>query len=190
MTSHEQIAAGSNHHAQNTRSPRKRGKGQADREVYSDHHTNRWLYAVKIGAYAGLIWGCVRWLFHNMKFTIELPGFLLEPFFKHEFLITYWGIAVGIAAFILFSIGAALLYMVLLGRFKGPWPGLLYGLVWWALMFLAAGPMIGMTGKVNAVGWNTFFSELCIFLLWGIFIGYSIAFEFTDEASREPVSAK
>ncbi|QNK55469.1 YqhR family membrane protein [Paenibacillus sp. PAMC21692] len=163
---------------------------QSDKDTYSDHHTNRWLYAVHIGLFAGLIWGSIRWMFYSMKFTTELPGFLMEPFFRHHFLISYWGIVIGIAGFIVFSIAAALLYTALLGRFRGPWPGIFYGLGWWALMFLAAGPLIGMTSRVNAAGWNTILSELCIFTLWGVFIGYSIAFEFTDESSREPATAK
>lgn len=160
------------------------------RSDYNDHHTNRWLYAAQIGLFAGLIWGCVRWMFYNMKFTTELPSFLMEPFFRHDFLVSYWGVSIGIAGFILFSILASMLYMVLLGKMRGPWPGVFYGIIWWALVFLAVGPLLGMTGKVNAAGWNTFFSELCIFTLWGLFIGYSIAFEFTDEASREPAAAK
>lgn len=160
------------------------------RSDYHDGHTNRSAYAAQIGLFAGLIWGCVRWMFYNMKFTTELPSFLMEPFFKHDFLVTYWGVLIGLAGFILFSIIASMLYMVMLSKLRGPWPGIFYGIVWWALMFLAVGPLLGMTGKVNAVGWNTIFSELCIFTLWGVFIGYSIAFEFTDEASREPAAAK
>lgn len=166
------------------------GRPRTPRSDYYDGHTNRWLYAAQIGLFAGLIWGCVRWMFYNMKFTIELPSFLMEPFFKHDFLVTYWGVLIGLAGFILFSVIASMLYMVMLGKLRGPWPGIFYGIVWWALMFLAVGPLLGMTGKVNAVGWNTIFSELCIFTLWGVFIGYSIAFEFTDEASREPAAAK
>ncbi|MDQ6421067.1 YqhR family membrane protein [Paenibacillus sp. LHD-117] len=176
-----------NNHSKRSHGKQERKKNESP---YHEHHTNRWLYAIHIGLYAGLIWGCFRWMFYGLKFTTELPGFLLEPFFKHNFLISYWGVVIGILGFTVFSIGASLLYLVLLSKLRGPWPGVFYGIVWWALMFLAVGPLLGMTGRVNAAGWNTFFSELCIFTLWGLFIGYSIAFEFTDEASREPVGAK
>ncbi|WP_223829704.1 YqhR family membrane protein [Paenibacillus arenilitoris] len=153
------------------------------------HDTNPWLYAVKIGFFAGLIWGIVRWLFYAMKFTTILPGFAADPFFRESFLKTGWGMVVGIGCFIALSIIAALLYYVLLGRMRGPWPGIVYGLAWWALLFVALGPLLGVMAGVTKEGWNTLFSELCVFLLWGAFIGYSIAFEFTDEASREPLGA-
>ncbi|OMF34237.1 hypothetical protein BK133_13040 [Paenibacillus sp. FSL H8-0548] len=154
---------------------------------YENHHTNAWLYSIKIGFFAGLIWGCVRWLFYEMNFTKVMPGFAADPFFKVSFLKTAWGSVVGIGFFIILSIVAALLYKFTLGRLRGPWPGVLYGAVWWAILFIAVGPMLGIMEVISKVGWNTIYTEFCVFLLWGVFIGYSIAFEFTDEASREPI---
>lgn len=151
------------------------------------HHTNPWMYSIKIGFFAGLIWGTIRWLFYEMKFTIESPGFAVYPFFQPAFLKSGWGYIVGICSFILVSIVAAVLYKIVLGRFRGPWPGVGYGLVWWAIIFIGIGPLFGMTKSITTAGWNTLYTELCVFLLWGVFIGYSIAFEFTDEASREPI---
>ncbi|MFD0958693.1 YqhR family membrane protein [Paenibacillus chungangensis] len=151
------------------------------------HVTNRWLYALQIGFFGGLIWGGLRWLFYEMKFTKVLPGFLGEPFLLTSFLRSPWGLVIGIGLYILFSIAAAFLYMILFSKLRGPWPGMLYGLCWWGLLFLVIGPMLGMMKPVTEIGWDSLFSELCVSLLWGLFIGYSIAFEFTDEASREPV---
>lgn len=37
--------------------------------------------------------------------------------------------------------------------------------------------------------WNTVISEFCIFLLWGMFIGYTAAIEYTDERKREQSTA-
>jgi magnesium-transporting ATPase (P-type) len=162
---------------------------QKQKNEYENHHTNPWLFSIKIGFFAGLIWGIIRWMFYEMKFTRILPGFAADPFFKASFLKTAWGEVVGIAAFVLFSIAAALIYKVALGRLRGPWPGILYGAAWWAILFTAVGPMLGIMESVRKAGWNTLYTELCVFLLWGVFIGYSIAFEFTDEASREPINA-
>lgn len=162
---------------------------QKQKNEYEDHHTNPWLFSIKIGFFAGLIWGIVRWMFYEMKFTSILPGFAADPFFKASFLKTAWGEVVGIAVFVLFSIAAALIYKVALGRLRGPWPGILYGAAWWAILFAVVGPMLGIMEGIRKAGWNTLYTELCVFLLWGVFIGYSIAFEFTDEASREPINA-
>ncbi|MGO4541682.1 YqhR family membrane protein [Paenibacillus sp. 2TAB19] len=162
---------------------------RSDQEVYSDHHTNPWTYPMMIGLYAGIIWGGLRWVFYQIKFTTVLPGFIGDPFFKQSFLRTGWGGLAGVGCYVLFSIAAALLYKLVLGKLRGPWPGIGYGVFWWALIFLLLGPMLGMTASITKSGWNTLFTEICVFILWGLFVGYSIAFEFTDEASREPIPA-
>ncbi|MBH5318081.1 hypothetical protein I6N90_09705 [Paenibacillus sp. GSMTC-2017] len=163
----------------------KKGSGKA-----RIHKTNPWLFALKIGFFAGLIWGVIRWLSYGMKFTTVVPGFLLDSFLRHSFLKTSWGIVAGIGAFIVFSIAAAFIYIAVLRKCKGPWPGILYGLAWWIILFIGVGPFVGMMEWITKLGWNTIYTEICLFLLWGVFIGYSIAFEFTDEASREPIAAK
>lgn len=149
--------------------------------------TNPWRFAIYIGFFAGLIWGMIRWVCYALKFTTIIPGFIAEPFFLSSFLRTGWGMAVGIASYIIFSIIASLIYMALLRRLRGPWPGVGYGFVWWAILFAGLGPLMGMMNNLWTAGWNTLYTELCISLLWGVFIGYSITFEFTDEASREPM---
>jgi len=39
-----------------------------------------------------------------------------------------------------------------------------------------------MTEPLVRIGWNTIWTEWSIHMLWGLFIGYSIAFEFHDAA--------
>ncbi|MCM3747283.1 YqhR family membrane protein [Paenibacillus pasadenensis] len=162
------------------------GERRRERGPYRRQQTNPWKFCLMIGFWAGLIWGLVHWLMYTFRFTPVLPGFLAEPFYQHSFLQTNWGHISGVLFFILFSIAAAFLYKILLGRSQGPWAGFIYGLLWWTLLFVAFGPLLGMTQPVNRMGWDGVLSELCLFAVWGVFIGYSIAFEFTDEASREP----
>lgn len=162
-----------------------RGRDRQERR----QRTNPWLFSIEIGSFAGLFFGTLRWICYEMKFTTILPGFLLDSFLNQDFLRSGWGIVTGIVSFIVFSIVMALLYKVALGRWRGPWPGIFYGIGWWAIFFGLIGPLLGITGWLYEIGWNTIFTELCVFTLWGLFIGFSIAFEFTDEASREPLMA-
>lgn len=151
--------------------------------------TNIWLFALNIGFFAGFIWGGIKGLFYYMSFTTVLPGYLLEPFFKHTFLNSQPGYYVGWLSFIVFSIFATLLYTLLLRKLKGPIPGLLYGIVWWIIIFLIIGPMTHMTIPFRELSVNTFISEFCLYLLWGLFIGYTAAVEYNDERQREPEKA-
>ncbi|WP_127534488.1 YqhR family membrane protein [Paenibacillus kobensis] len=152
-------------------------------------HTNPLTFCLSLGFFAGLIWGTLRGIAYWLKFTKLVPGVLADPFFKMSFLKSGWGYTLGIGSFIVFSILCTLIYYALFSRVGGPWMGVVYGFLWWAIIFGLVGPMMAFTPALTLIGWDTLFTELCIFLLWGTFIGYSIAFEFTDEASREPAGS-
>lgn len=143
-------------------------------------------FALYIGFYAGLIWGAVRWLFYFFEFTKVLPAFLIEPFFRKEFMHSWIGHISGIGAYILMSLVASLLYTFVLLKWNGPWPGIMYGIMWWVFIFVLIGPFTGMVLKLWSLDLNSILSEACVFTLWGVFIGYSIALEFTDERNYKP----
>ncbi|UUZ79584.1 YqhR family membrane protein [Paenibacillus sp. P26] len=147
--------------------------------------TNRWDFAMYIGFFAGLIWGGIKIIEHYFHFTTLSPGFLIEPFFKHSFLSTWQGMLTGWLFFILFSIVASLLYTVLLAKARGPWFGIGYGIFWWAMFFLLIGPITGMTHWLLYMDLNTILTDACLFVLWGLFIGYSVSFEFNDESAGD-----
>jgi len=147
-------------------------------------------FSVQIGFFAGMIWGGIRWLAYTFHFTSVIPGMIAEPFYPHKYLITTQGQLVGWGAFILFSIAASILYTLFLRKVPGPYPGILYGIVWWVLLYVAPGPMLGLVHPVWRTTWNTIWTESCIMLVWGLFIGYTVATEFNNEQEREPDEAE
>lgn len=165
-------------------------RSRADWKPKSKKETNPFTYSLHIGFFAGLIWGAVKLLEFAMRYTEIVPGFLIEPFFQHAYLVTYMGLALGYASFIGFSIVAALMYGLLLRKLRGPLPGLAYGVAWWAVIYLLVGPMTQMTPSVTLLDLNSLVTDLSLFLLWGLFIGYSIAVEFNDERNRPSIMAK
>lgn len=148
--------------------------------------TNPIVFATIIGFFAGLFWGVARWLAVSFKFTEVPQAFLADPFVRRAALSGGWWQAFGLLLFILMSIVAAIVYWFVLGRLSGPWPGLVFGAAWWALVFFVVGPAWGMVQAPGTLRWSTHITEFCLYLVWGLFIGYSIAFEFHDEAAREP----
>lgn len=168
---------------------RYKNRNHADKPRPAKIKTNPWAYSLYIGFFAGLIWGAVKLLEFALRFTQVVPGFMLEPFFRHAFLVTREGILLGYASFIGMSVVAAFLYTLFLRKLKGPWPGLAYGVMWWGLIFLLIGPVTGMVPAINQLDLNSFVTDLSLFLLWGLFIGYSIAMEFSDEWGREAAIA-
>ena len=90
--------------------------------------------------------------------------------------------------FIVFSILASLLYTFTIRKLKGPLPGMVYGIVWWLILFI----LVDQSGDDETferfnVGFNH--HGTIVFLLWGLFIGYTVAMEYTDERKREPEQA-
>ncbi|MFD2672749.1 YqhR family membrane protein [Marinicrinis sediminis] len=152
------------------------------------HSTNRWFYAIHIGFFAGLIWGLMRVIAYFFKLTSLVPGYLIEPFYTHTFLESPAGQVLGTIYFTLFSIMASLLYGLLFYKLRGAWYGLAYGLLWWSVIFLLAGPALGLTAPAYRLDLDTALTEGALYVMWGVFIGFSISFEFTDERKREPVS--
>ena len=145
-------------------------------------------FALYIGFFAGLFWTCLRLISYYLKFTTEPVGFLLKGWVAATKLGGWYGLLLGSLAFILLSILASVIYMWLFRRMEGPWPGLWYGLAWWIVLFIVT-PQFGLTKLSIKAVYYSLATDACLFILWGMFIGFSIAFEFTDEASREPSPA-
>nr|WP_307213129.1 YqhR family membrane protein [Paenibacillus tundrae] len=174
-------------------SDRNRLAGQSSRRKQKQgeaHYlTKPFPFAVELGFFAGFIWGAIYLLLYVIHFTIVPLGFLAEPFFKHEFVNSMAGHLTGWLFFIAFSILAAVLYTFTLRKLKGPIPGMIYGIIWWLIIFVLVGPKVHMMKPQNELTWDSIITEFCFFLLWGLFIGYTVAMEYTDERKREPEKA-
>lgn len=83
------------------------------------------------------------------------------------------------------SIGAAFLYFLLLKRLKTMWPGILYGLVLWLLVFFVFNPIFPDVRTVTELTSDTIITTICIYLLYGLFVGYSISFEYNELNSEK-----
>lgn len=147
--------------------------------------TNKWGYALHIGFFAGLIWGLIGFVMYYFEFTKVVPAFWVRPIFERAYIHSWSGHFTGLTIFVGFSILASLLYTLFFVQRRGPWPGLLYGLAWYVLIFYLIGPMLRMLPVFYHLSFETHASECCRYALWGVFIGYSIALEFTDERDRE-----
>ncbi|SEL84303.1 YqhR family membrane protein [Paenibacillus sp. OK003] len=168
---------------------KERGRRPTQRQGQAHYFTKPFPFAVELGFFAGFIWGGLHWLFYLLHFTIVPLGFLAEPFFKHNFIYTAAGHLTGWLFFIVFSVLSSLIYTFTLKKWKGPLPGMGYGILWWLIIFVLVGPKLDMVKPLNRLTWDSIITEFCFFLLWGLFIGYTVAMEFTDERKREPEKA-
>lgn len=161
------------------------GSGSLVRENRAGR-TSPAVYSLKIGLFAGIIWGAIRWLATGLNLTEVTQAFLVDPFVPIDVLGSFAWQVIGYILFIFMSMFAALIYWFALGRSTGPWPGIAFGFGWYVLFYLLVGPLVGAVPSIRLIGWNSLITDGCLFLVWGLFIGYSIDFEFHNVAAREP----
>lgn len=169
---------------QQTRNNRAQGKkpGKKIRSVFMS-----WRVIIEVGFFGGLLGGGIKLLEYYFQFTKIPPGFLVASFLGLTFhKKNLPGFFLGWGVFIVLSLLASALYALLLRKAKSPYYGLLYGAAWWVLLYLVVRPLARTNYPVERMDLNTLISDCCLFLLWGLFIGFSISFEYTDQQAYEP----
>lgn len=152
--------------------------------------TEPYTFSIYIGLFAGLFISVLRFFAHYLHFTTFDNSFLIYDWFVHLSDSPLLVEILGAISFILFSIACALLYMLLFRTKQGVFWGIAFGITVWLALFIVLPAAIKW--PTYGIVWEleTQLFEICLFIVWGLFIGYSIAFEFTDEASHEPIYIK
>ncbi|UOE95909.1 YqhR family membrane protein [Alkalihalobacillus sp. LMS39] len=133
-----------------------------------------------IGFCGGIFWGLIGYLAFFFNFMRVGPALVLMPWALGDWKNGYIGQIVGIFVIGLLSILVAFLYMVLLKKFNNIWAGLGYGLVLWGLVFYLLNPVFHGLKPLNQLDSNTIITSICLYILYGVFIGYSISYEYEE----------
>lgn len=131
----------------------------------------RWMYALEVGFYGTLVWSLILYLLYWLHLSKLSPSHITQFFLKQEILFRWDGI---LFSFIFLSIGSvlvSLLYAYTLSWIGSPWLGVALGLLLWSLLM-----------GWRFMDWNTFSSTLTVFILYGLFVGYSLSVEFSSPA--------
>lgn len=132
------------------------------------------------GFTGGILWSLVGYLFYLFHFSEISPNMLLQPFVLGEWKKQALGTWISIILIGMISIGAAFLYFVCFKRFKTMWPGLIYGALLWLLVFFVFNPIFPDVRGVTELKSDTVVTTFCLYLLYGMFVGYSISFEYNE----------
>jgi len=141
------------------------------------------------GLFGGVFWSTIGWLAYYLNFTDVRPNVILEPwalgYWKNDWL----GTIISIILIGIFSVAAAFVYYGLLKKFKGIWFGLGYGIVLFLVVFFALNPLLPGIKPFLKLGWDTFVTSICLFIVYGIFIGYSINYEYQMTLQKDKETA-
>ncbi|PAW39688.1 hypothetical protein CN553_02465 [Bacillus cereus] len=131
---------------------------------------------VQIGLFGGIFWGGIWYFLHIFSFTEAGPNYFLLPFAFGSWKEGVWGNVSGIVCMGLLSILIAFLYKAFFAKFEGIIPGIIYGLFWWALLFFGMGLMAPVIKSALHLPKETIVTTICIFILYGVFIAYSVSY--------------
>lgn len=134
------------------------------------------------GFAGGIIWSLVAYLCFSFHFTAIEPNVLLEPFTVGSWRKMWIGKTISILVYGLFSTGCALVYYLFFKKLKSMWVGAIYGLCLCAVVLIVLNPIFPGMKPFLKLDANTIITCCCIYILYGVFIGYSISFEY--ERSR------
>lgn len=139
---------------------------------------------VLTGLIGGILWSSIGLLAYVFNFTDVRPNLILEPWALGSWKKGWIGTVFSIVIIGVLSIGASLIYYALLRRFNNLWVGMAYGIGLFLLVFYILNPIFPGMESFWKLSRNTLITTGCIYILYGVFIGYSISFE---EAERKAI---
>lgn len=134
------------------------------------------------GFFGGVFWSSVGYIAYLLNFTEIHPNIILEPWalgkWKHEWL----GTVIAILLIGMISVGAAFIYYGAIKKWKGIWPGFTYGIYLFFLVFLILNPLFPGIAPFFNLSRDTIITSICLYIVYGIFIGYSISYEYQNQS--------
>ncbi|WP_067728084.1 YqhR family membrane protein [Oceanobacillus damuensis] len=143
------------------------------------------------GFIGGIFWSSIGSLMYYFNFSEVAPrSFILKSWLSAPWTDRWLGFVITILLAGLISIGAAFIYYGLFKKINSMWVGLFYGAALWGAIIILMQPMFPNIPAFNELSYNTIISTLCLFILYGTFIGYSISYDYHDMKIREIKKSK
>jgi Conserved membrane protein YqhR len=137
------------------------------------------------GLFGGILWSTIGYLAYILNFTEIHPNIILEPWALGEWKKEWLGTVISIILIGVISVGVAFIYYAAMRKLKGIWPGLVYGIVLFLLVFLVLNPLFPGIAPFFALRRDTMITSICLYAVYGIFIGYSISYEYQNHIGSE-----
>ena len=147
----------------------------------AQHHNDRPMsfmtMVILTGLIGGIFWSGLAYLAHFINLTEVHPRVVMDPWTIGAWKDGWLGTVISILIIGIISIVAALIYYVLLRKFQSIWVGILYGLALFFLVFYVLNPIFPGISPFHELERNTIITSICFYVLYGVFVGYSISHE-------------
>jgi len=133
------------------------------------------------GFIGGILWGSLATLAYYFNFVEVSPKSYVIKSWTHAGWTDMWlgnVIAILLAGFL--SILIALLYYGVFKTIQSMWMGVVFGIALWAILLFILQPIFPNIKPASELEYETIVTMLCLFVLYGTFIGYSISYDYHD----------
>nr|WP_164218206.1 YqhR family membrane protein [Virgibacillus sp. YIM 98842] len=142
--------------------------------------------AMITGFTGGVIASIAGFVMNYFNFTeISPKSFVLKSWVRASWVDGWLGTAISILIIGLLSLLIALIYYIALRKLYTMWMGVVFGIILWGLIFFVLQPLFPNIPAFVDLEVNTLVSTACLFILYGTFIGYSIAYDYHDTKEKE-----
>ncbi|WP_180954289.1 YqhR family membrane protein [Bacillus sp. M6-12] len=138
------------------------------------------MMVVITGFAGGIIWGFIAQAAYFFNFMDISPKFILTSWNGAKWVYGWLGVVISVLLLSLFSIVAALIYYALMKRIKSVIGGVIYGLIIWAITVIVFPPVFPDMPALTKMNSISIITSICIYIIYGVFIGYSISFEYFE----------
>jgi hypothetical protein len=138
-----------------------------------------------IGFVGGFIWSLVSYFAFIFHFTEVGPNVFLLLFQLGGWQESVVGQLVSVVVLSFLSILVAIFYQAFFKRFQGVLPGIVYGVTIWAIIFFLVPLVAPIIRPIYELQVATITTSVCVFILYGVFIAYSVSFEAMEQKRNE-----
>lgn len=138
-----------------------------------------------IGFVGGVIVSFLGMIAHYFNFMDFSPKFILTSWSNQSWTKAWQGFFMTMILSGILSIVVACLYYLLLKQMKGMVANIVFGVICWMILLFAFNPMFKDLPAISKMSSNTIITSICLFILYGVFIGYSISFDYQEYLREE-----
>ncbi|MFD2759387.1 YqhR family membrane protein [Lentibacillus juripiscarius] len=133
------------------------------------------------GFVGGLVFGFLGIVLYFFNFSEVTPkSYLLRSWITAEWTDRWLGNALSVVMTGLLSIGVAFVYYIFFKKIENFLMGAVYGVILWGIVFYLLQPVFPNIPPLTDLNMYTIVSTICLYILYGTFVGYSISYDYND----------
>ncbi|SDQ51007.1 YqhR family membrane protein [Virgibacillus salinus] len=138
------------------------------------------------GFVGGLIASSFGVIMYYLSFSEVAPkSYLIRSWITADWTDGWLGNMLSILMVGVLSLLTAFIYYGIFKKIDSLWMGVGYGIILWVIVFYIVQPIFPNIPNLMDLNRYTIVSTLCLFILYGTFIGYSISYDYADTIRKE-----